>query len=253
LEAHYKRLRRSAHILYMELAYTTAQLCQVTLDLLRQEGYRQDVYIRPLVYTADEVIGVRLHDLQHDVAIVALPFGRYIDKEEGAHTCVSAWRRIDDNAVPARAKLTGAYVNSALAKTEAMRNGFDEAIVLTDEGHVSEGSAENLFIVRDGVLITPPITDNILEGITRNVMMQLARDELGLKVVERSIDRTELYVADEAFLCGTGVQVAAVTRVDHRAIGAGLMGPVVTSLRDLYFDVVRGKNARYRDWCTPVY
>jgi branched-chain amino acid aminotransferase len=253
LAAHYDRLRQSAHILFADVAYSTEQLCQFTLDLLRKENYSQDTYIRPLVYTTDELIGVRLHDLHHGVAIFALPFGRYIDREEGAHACVSSWRRIDDNAVPARAKITGAYVNSAFAKTEAVRNGFDEAIVLTTDGHVSEGSAENIFMVRDGALITPPITENILEGITRRVIIQLARDELDLKVVERPIDRTELYAASEVFFCGTGVQVAIVTRIDHRAVGSGQIGPVAKSLRDLYFDVVRGKVRKYREWGTPVY
>lgn len=253
LAAHYDRLRQSAHILGIELAYSTEELSRITLDLLRQEGYREDAYIRPLVYMADEIIGVRLHDLHPEVAIFAVPFGRYLEKEEGAHACVSSWRRIDDNAVPARAKITGAYINSAFAKTEAVRNGFDEAIVLTTDGHVSEGSAENLFIVRNGALITPPVTDNILEGITRNVLMQLARDELGLSVIERPIDRTELYVADEAFFCGTGVQVAAITRIDHRPVGSGQPGPIVKSLRALYFDVVRGQAPKYRQWCTPVY
>jgi branched-chain amino acid aminotransferase len=166
---------------------------------------------------------------------------------------VSSWRRIDDNSVPARAKITGGYINSALAKTEAALNGFDEAIVLTHDGHVSEGSAENLFIVRDGVLITPPVTENILEGITRKVIIELARQELGLEVIERSIDRTELYAAEEIFLCGTGVQVAAVVQVDRRTIGAGQIGSAVKRLRDLYFQVVRGQVSKYRAWCTPVY
>lgn len=253
LAAHYDRLQQSAHILGVELAYSTQELSQITLDLLRQEGYREDAYIRPLVYMADEIIGVRLHGLHPEVAIFAVPFGRYLEQEEGAHACVSSWRRIDDNAVPARAKITGAYINSAFAKTEAVRNGFDEAIVLTSDGHVSEGSAENLFIVRNGALITPPVTANILEGITRNVLMQLARDELGLSVIERPLDRTELYVADEAFFCGTGVQVVAITRIDHRPVGSGQLGPIVKSLGALYFDVVRGKMPKYRQWCTPVY
>ncbi len=253
LGEHYERLRQSARILMADLAYSTEQLGQITLDLLRQEGYQEDTYIRPLVYMADESIGVRLHNLQAELAIFATPFGRYLDKEEGSHAGVSSWRRIDDNAVPARAKITGAYINSAFAKTEAVRNGFDEAIVLTSDGHVSEGSAENLFIVRGGKLVTPPITENILEGITRSVLMQLAQEELGLAVVERRIDRTELYVAEEAFFCGTGVQVAAITQIDHRAVGSGQLGPVVKSLRDLYFAVVRGRAPKYRRWCTPVY
>jgi branched-chain amino acid aminotransferase len=196
---------------------------------------------------------VRLHNLRDEVAIFAIPFGRYIEKEEGAHVGVSSWRRIDDNSVPARAKITGAYINSAFAKTEAQIHGYEEAIVLGQDGHISEGSAENIFIVRDGVLITPPITENILEGITRQVIMELAREELGLPVVERPIDRTELYVADEAFFCGTGVQVVLITQADHRPVGTGKVGPIGKAMRDLYLEVVRGKVRKYRDWCTPVY
>jgi len=250
---HYQRFLRNSRILMIDVPFTPERLSEITVELLRKEGYREDTYIRPLAYKSDEVIGVRLHNLNAEVAIFATPFGRYIESEEGARVAVSSWRRIDDNAIPARAKITGAYVNSAFAKTEAMLNGFDEAIVLTQDGHVSEGSAENIFIVRNGVLITPPVTENILEGITRNVIIQLARDELGLKVEERPIDRTELYVADEAFFCGTGVQVAAIAQIDRRPVGTGKLGPIVKALRDLYFDVVRGKVAKYREWCTPVY
>ena len=250
---HYERFLRSSRILLMDLPFTAQRLADITAELVRREGYRQDCYIRPVAYKADEIIGVRLHNLRDEVAIFATPFGRYLEKEEGAHATVSSWRRIDDNSVPARAKVTGAYINSAFAKSEAQLNGFDEAIVLTNDGHVSEGSAENLFIVRNGVLITPPVTENILEGITRQVIIELARDELAIQVVERRIDRTELYVADEVMFCGTGVQVAAVTRIDHRPVGAGQLGPIVKALRDLYFDVVRGKVRKYRHWCTPVY
>jgi branched-chain amino acid aminotransferase len=160
---------------------------------------------------------------------------------------------VDDNAVPARAKITGAYINSALCKTDAVLSGYDEALVLTERGHISEGSAENFFMVRNGSLITPPITSNILEGITRETIMTLAREEMGIRTIERSIDRSEIYVCDEALLTGTGVQVAAITQVEHRPIGTGSIGPVVSRLRELYFDVVRGKNPTYRQWCTPVY
>jgi branched-chain amino acid aminotransferase len=185
--------------------------------------------------------------------MVAVPFGRYLEHEEGAHATISSWRRVDDNSIPARGKITGSYVNSALIKTDAQRSGFDEAIVLNADGHVTEGSAENFFMVRHGALVTPPITDNILEGITRRTLMALARDELGLTVIERPIDRTEVYLAEEAFFCGTGVQIAAITRIDHRTLGDGRMGPVVTGLRDLYFRVVRGEVSKYASWLTPVY
>lgn len=253
IREHYQRFMHNWRVLCIDLDYSIEDLESWTVELLRREGYKQDTYIRPLAYKSSLVIGVRLHDLEDDLAIFAEPFGKYIEKEEGASVCVSSWRRISDEAIPARGKITGAYINSAFAKTEAILNGFDEAIVLNQDGHISEGSAENLFIVRDGVLITPPVSDNILEGITRAVVIQLAWDELGLEAVERPIDRTELYVADEAFFCGTGVQVAAIVSVDHRPVGTGKLGPVVRQLRDVYFAAVRGKLPRYRPWLTPVY
>jgi branched-chain amino acid aminotransferase len=187
------------------------------------------------------------------LSISVLPFGRYIEKEEGAHVMFSSWRRIDDNVIPARGKISGGYVNSALAKTDANLAGFDEAIMLNQDGHISEGSAENVFIYRKGKIVTPPVTDNILEGITRNSMITLLRDELGMDVVERSIDRTEVYLSDEVFMVATGAQIVAITRIDHRKIGTGTMGPVTQKLRDLYFNVVRAKVPKYRSWCHPVY
>lgn len=253
MHEHYERMHRSARILRIHLRHTAEELGDITLELLRREGLREDVYIRPLAFKGDPVIGVRLHDLTDSFAMFAVPFGRYIEKEEGAHVCISSWRRVDDNAVPARAKITGAYVNSALSKTDAVLSGYDEALVLTQGGHISEGSAENFFLVRDETLITPPITSNILEGITRDTIITLAREELGMQTVERPIDRSEIYVCDEAFLTGTGVQVAAITQVEHRPVGTGTLGPVVTRLRQVYFDVVRGRNPKYRSWCTPVY
>jgi len=253
LAEHYERMHRSCRILLIDLPYSAEELSDLTVNLLRMNQHRSDTYVRPLAYKATEGIGVRLHDLEDDFAIFAVPLGRYLEKEEGASVSVSSWRRIDDNAIPARAKITGAYINSALCKTEAVLNGFDEAIVLTQDGHVSEGSAENLFIVRSGKLVTPLGTDNILEGITRSTIMQLAREEMGLEVEERRIDRTELYIAEEAFFCGTGVQVAAIVEVDRRPVGSGKIGPVVSRLRDIYFDVVRGKAEKYKGWCTPVY
>ncbi len=253
MKEHYERMHRSARILHMGTPYSVEEMGEITVELVRKEGYRQDTYIRPLAYKADELVGVRLHDLHDGFAIFAVPFGRYIENEEGARVCISSWRRIDDNAVPARAKITGAYINSALAKTEAVLSGFDEALVLTQTGHISEGSAENFFMVREGLLITPPVTSNILEGITRATIMELACEELGMETVERSIDRSEIYIAEEAFFCGTGVQIAAIVEVEHRPVGDGRIGQVVKRLRELYFSVVRGDVARYRHWCTPVY
>jgi branched-chain amino acid aminotransferase len=250
---HFRRFLESARLLRMELPYTEEHLAGALTELLRAELYREDCYIRPLAFYADETIGVRLHDLTPEVSMVAFPYGSYVPDEEGVHATVSAWRRVDDNAIPARGKIAGAYVNSALAKTDAHAAGFDEAIVLNSDGHVAESTAANFFLVKNGVAITPPTTDNILEGITRRTVMELLQQELRLPVCERSIDRSEIYLADEAFFCGTGIQVAAITRVDHRAIGPGRLGPTVSALRKLYFDVVRGRSAEYRRWCAPVY
>jgi branched-chain amino acid aminotransferase len=250
---HFRRFLDSAKLLLMDLPYSAASLSQIVIDLLRAENYRTDSYIRPLAYFSDEIIGVRLHNLRPDVTIVSIPFGSYVDNEEGLHATISSWRRIDDNMIPARGKISGAYVNSALIKTDAQRAGFDEGIVLNQNGHVSEGSAENFFMIRNGVACTPPLTDNILEGITRRTITMLLRDDLGVEVVERPIDRTEIYLAEEAFFCGTGVQIAAITMVDHRPIGAGQIGPIAKQLRQLYFNVVRGRVPEYLDLCAPVY
>ena len=253
LLAHYRRIKASARLLMMEIPQSAEELAEITVELLRRDGLREDAYVRPIVYKSSETIGVRLHNLDADVTIFSIPFGQYIDTEGGIRAMVSSWRRTDDNAIPARGKITGAYVNGALAKSEAQLNGFDEAIVLTADGHVSEGSAENLFIMRNGVLITPPVTDNVLEGITRRRMLELARNDLGLETDERSIDRTELYVADEVFLCGTGAQISPVIEIDRRTIGTGRPGATTKDLSRRYFDAVRGKVPAYRDWLTPVY
>ena len=252
LLAHYQRMHRSARLLQLEVRPTAEELVAITVELLRRNAFREDAYIRPIVYKSSETIGVRLHNLESDLTIFAVPFGKYIDTEAGIRAQVSTWRRTDDNAIPARAKITGSYVNGAFAKSEAQMNGYDEALMLTQEGHVSEGSAENLFIVREGILITAPGSDNILEGITRQHIITMAGD-MGIPVKERSIDRTELYMADEVFLCGTGAQLAPVVEVDRRPIGTGKVGPITRRLHNLYFDAVRGKSDAYRDWLTPVY
>lgn len=250
---HFRRFLESASLLLMKFPYTEDQLTRFTIELLKAEKFRTDCYIRPIAYFGDEIIGVRLHDLNPEITIVSIPFGQYVENEEGSHVTISSWRRIDDNMIPARGKISGAYVNSAFIKTDAQRAGFDEAIVLNQDGHIAEGSAENLFIIRKGIVCTPPVTDNILEGITRRTVMMLLRDELGLEVVERSIDRTEIYLAEEIFFCGTGVQIAAITKVDHRPIGTGQLGSITAKLRDIYFDVVRGCAPKYREFCFPVY
>ncbi len=250
---HFRRFLQSAKLLCMELPHSADEMVKGLLELVRTEGHKEDLYIRPLAFYADEIIGVRLHDLHPEVSMVAMPFGHYVSNEDGMHVTVSSWRRIDDNVIPARGKIAGAYVNSAFAKTDAQRAGFDEVIVLNADGHISEGSAANFFLLRNGVFATPPITDNVLEGITRRTVMQLIREELKMEVQERQIDRTELYLADEAFLCGTGVQISPIARVDYRAVGTGKMGDNTARLRKLFFDVVRGLAPKYRDWCTPVY
>ncbi len=250
---HYDRLRRSASILRLDLPLSTDELIELTLDLLRRNEARTDTYIRPLVFISAEEIGVRLHGLDQSFLIYTVPLGEYIALEGGIRCVTSSWRRISDAAIPARAKVTGSYVNSALAKSEALEAGFDEAIMLSMDGHVSEGSAENLFMFKNGAFVTPPVTDDILEGITRGLLMGLIRHELGVDVVERSIDRTELYTCDELFLCGTGAQVSPVIEVDRRRVGSGLVGPHTTRLQQLYFAAVRGENPKYRDWLRTVY
>ncbi len=250
---HFRRFLDSTRLLGMELPDTPDTFSAALVELMRAELLREDCYARPLAFYADESVGVRLHNLKPEVSMVTFPYGRYLDNDDNLHLMISSWRRVDDNMIPARGKIAGAYVNSALAKSDAQRAGFDDAILLTQAGHVSESSAANVFLVRNGVVITPGITDDVLEGITRRTVLELAQKEMGLSVVERSVDRTEIFLADEMFLCGTGVQIGAVTRVDHRAIGAGRMGPVVTELRRLYFDVVRGRRREYRHWCAPVY
>jgi branched-chain amino acid aminotransferase len=239
--AHYKRLRRSGNLLLMELPHTEEELTEITLELCRRNGFRGDVYVRPLLFKSEEFFGVRLDDVGHDLSIVAFPNSKYLDTDDGLKLCVSSWRRVDDNATPARAKITGSYVNVALAKSEARLNGFDDAIVLSDDGHVSEASAANLFVLRDGVATTPDLSQNLLEGVTRALVSRYLRDELGIPVESRSIDRTELYSADEILICGTGVGVAWVMSLDHRAIGTGQMGSVAKSLRAFYDDVTRAR------------
>ena len=250
---HFRRFLDSTKIMRMVFDHTPESLTRLTIEVLRAENYRCDVYIRPLAFKSDEIIGVKLHDLHDDLSIVAFPFERYLANETDAHVTISSWRRVDDNMIPARGKISGAYANSALIKTDAVLAGFDEALVLTQEGHLSEGSAMNVFMVKADTVITPPITENILEGITRRTVIELVREELGRPVVERPIDGTEVYLCAEFFIPGTAAQTPAVTRIDHRPVGTGAMGPITTRLRELYQDVVRGRHPRYRGWNTPVY
>jgi len=250
---HYRRFLNSTKLLRMNFPDTPESLTQTTIELLRTENMRHDAYIRPLAYWSDEAIGVKLHGLQQAITVMAIPFYGYVSNDTNCHVTVSSWRRADDNIIPARGKISGAYANSALIKSDAILAGFDEALVLNNEGHVSEGSAMNIFMVRDGVLVTPPVTDNILEGITRRSVMEVAKNELGMTVVERSIDRTEVFICDEFFFTGTAAQVSAVTKVDFRPIGSGEMGPITAKLREVFSSIVNGNNPKYAAWNVPVF
>src|SRR3989337_69899 len=253
LKEHYDRLRKSCRIMRIDFPYSDEELHSITTRLVEMSGYREDVYVRPLAYKSSEVLGVRLHDLEDDFLIFVAPFGPYLDIEKGARCCTSSWRRVEDTGIPARAKITGIYANSALAKTEAQLNGFDEAIMLDERGHISEGSGENIFVVDRDRLITPPPSSNILVGITRETAITLAREELGIQTVERDIDRTELYTADECFMTGTAAHVTPVVELDRRPIGDGKMGPVAKRLVRLYFATITRAQPKNRSWCTPCY
>ena len=252
IEDHHRRLHKSCHILKIGLKYSVEEMCRLTVELVQKNGYQEDIYIRPLAYKSAQAVGVRLHDLEDDFLMFVTPFGPYLDIEKGARCCVSTWRRIGENMIPPRAKVTGLYVNSALAKTEAWENGFDEAILLTNEGHVSEGSGENIFLVMDGKLVTPPPSQNILVGITRDTAITLAKNELGIETIERTVARNELYIADECFMTGTAAHLTPIIEIDHRSVGTGAVGEITGKLQKLFFDVIRGKNPKYIDWCTPV-
>jgi branched-chain amino acid aminotransferase len=248
---HVERIRQSCRILFMQNVPSVDELTGLIVETVRRNGFREDVYIRPSFYKSTKAIGVRLHDLDNQLYVIALPFGNYIDTESGVRVMTSTWRRNADDALPARGKIVGGYVNMAFQKTEAELNGFDEAVVLTADGHVNEASAANIFMVRDGVALTPPVNDDLLEGVTRKALLELLANE-GIPTEIRSIDRSELYVADEAFLCGTGVQVSPIVEIDHRPIGAGEIGPIGRLVRDRYFEAVRGKLPEYSHWLTPI-
>lgn len=249
---HYVRMLQSCRILKIHLPETVEDMMNATISILAKTGYEEDVYIRPLAYKADPVIKVKLSGIRDELGIFTVPLGQYLDVNKGLHIGVSPWRRLDDNAIPTRAKACGSYINAALAVDDLMESGFDDGVMLTPDGHVAEGTAANLFMIRGDKLITSQVSDAILEGITRSSILELAR-HAGMQVEERAIDRTELYVADELFLCGTGVQVAPVTKVDHRPVGTGAPGEKTLILQQLYFDAVRGDNPAYHSWLTPVY
>jgi branched-chain amino acid aminotransferase len=248
---HMARIRKNAGILLMRDLPTVDELVEIVTEVTRRNDFHQDVYIRPCFYLSSRAVGVRLHNLDHELTVFTVPFGNYIDTELGVRLMTSTWRRNADDAIPARGKVVGGYVNMAFQKSEAELNGFDEALVLTHDGNASEASAANMFIVRDGRLITPSVTDDILEGVTRLAVMELA-ETLGIPVDTRSIDRSEVYIADEMFLCGTGVQMSPVVEVDHRPIGSGKAGPISQRLTDAYFSAVRGHDPRFAHWLTPI-
>src|ERR671917_1094284 len=250
LREHYERFEKSCRILHIELPHTIDELCDITLEILRRNAPREDTYIRPLAYKSVESVGVNLRG-RSELSLFTVPMGNYVELT-GLRCCVSSWPRTPDTAIPARGKLTGSYLNTALAVDEAQRAGFDDAIFLTQDGHVSEASAANIFLVRKGGLVTPPVTADILEGITRDAVIELAERELGMPVMLRDVDRTELYAADEVFLTGTGYQIAPVVQIDGREIGTGEMGPVAGRLQELYFKAARGDNPAYDHWTVAV-
>ena len=252
LKEHFERLERGCRVLHITLPHSIDELCELTVALVAKCGFKEDVYIRPMAYTSSQAMGVRLHDLDHDFLMLVIPWGPYLDVDK-ARCCVSSWHRPEDNVIPPQIKASGIYINNALAKTEAQSNGFDEAIMLAPDGHVSEGSGENIFLIIDGKLVTPATTSNILMGITRNTVIELAEKELGIETVHRSIDRSELYTADECFFTGTAAHVTPVAEIDHRIISNGEIGEVTARLQEIYAKVIRGDHPKYMHWCTPVY
>ena len=252
LKEHYQRLHNGCRLLKINLPYTVDELCQITVELVERCGFQENLYVRPLAYKSSESLGVRLHDLDEDFLVFAIPWGPYLDIDQ-ARCVVSSWRRPDDNVIPPQAKITGLYINNALAKTEAISNGFDEAIMLTSDGYVSEGSGENIFLVIDGKLVTPASYNSILMGITRDTVIELAQNELGIETIERQIDRSELYIAEECFFTGTAAHITPIGEIDHRKIGNGETGEITKRLQEIYFDVLQGNNPKYLEWCTPAY
>jgi branched-chain amino acid aminotransferase len=253
LKEHYERFHNSCRILKMEMPAPINELIDITAELVRKSGFKEDVYVRPIGFKSSERVGVRLHDIEDDFAIVVLLLAAYLDTDKGVRCCISSWRRHGDSMIPSRGKISGAYVISALAKSEAMERGFDEAILCTDAGNVSEGTGENLFMVMGGKLITPPGSDGILLGITRDTIMEIAKKELGIDTIERSISRSDLYIADEVFLTGTAAHCSPVVEIDEYKIGNGKPGKITKKLQSIYFDIIQGQNPKYIKYCTPVF
>jgi len=253
IKEHYERLLQGCDMLMLDIPYSVDDLCKITLDLVKESGYKQDLYIRPLAYKSEELVAnLKLQEIESDFTLIMVPFGEYLDTDGALRCCTSSWRRVDDTNVPPRLKISGTYVNGILAKTEATLAGFDEAIMLTQDGFVSEGSGENLFMINNGVIYTPPVSDNNLSGITRDSAIEIARQEVGTEVVETRIRRSELYFADEVFLTGTAAHIQAVGELDNRVIGSGDTGPITTKINEVYQESIRGNNPKYESWCTSV-
>lgn len=253
MEEHYERFIKGCKMMLLDIPYSLDDLCQITVDLLKNSGYKEDIYVRPLAYkSAEKVANLKLQELESDFTLVTVPFGSYMETEGAIRCCTSSWRRMDDTIIPPRVKISGHYVNSILAKTEAVLSGFDEAIMLTQTGNVSEGTGENLFMVTDEVITTPPVAENNLTGITRDTAIHIAKKEFGLDTVERSIRRSELYLADEVFLTGTAAHITPVGSLDNRIIGQGVTGPITQRIRDFYLDVIRGNQSEYSNWCNGI-
>ena len=246
---HYERMLRNARLVRASVPESATDLVEITRDLLRRNAHDGDAYVRPLVYKSARSIRVKLTGLEDRVGIFTIPLGDYLPTG-GIRLTVSGWQRVSDNAIPARGKISGSYVNAAFAAEDAHAAGYDDAILLTGDGHVAEASAANLFVVVGSEVATPPLTDDVLAGITRSAIMQIAADA-GFEVVERRIDRSELYLADEVFLTGTGVQVAPVSSIDDRAVGSGEF-PISLDIQGRYFAAVRGSDDRYAHWLTPI-
>lgn len=253
LKEHYERMLRGAKLLFIDIPYSIDELCEITVEVIQRSGFTEDVYIRPMAYKGEEkVANLNLRALGDSFFCLAVPFGQYIDSDGAISCCIASYRRIDDTMVPPRFKLAGLYLNSILAKTDALSSGFDEAIMLNQDGHVCEGTGENIFVVHGDKIVTPTLESNVLPGITRQTVIDLAINELGLKVQERPIDRSELIDADEVFLTGTAAHIQAVGSIDHRLVGSGSVGHLTKSLQDLYFPIVRGQNLKYLHYCTPA-
>jgi branched-chain amino acid aminotransferase len=237
----------------LEPELTNEQMCEIIIKLVEKNNYKEDIYIRPIIYKSSEVVGLRMHELEDDFLVYIVPFGDYLDPSKGINCGTSSFRRIDDSMVPVRAKVTGIYVNNSMAKTEAFLNGYDEAIMLNMDGHVSEGTGENIAIIKGNNIISPSVSDNILEGITLETALKIAKTDLSLDIERRTIDRSELYIADEVLMTGTAAHITPVISIDKMNIGNGKPGPISKKLQEKYFAIIKGQDNDYDEWLTKIY